>query len=200
MIYQQPFNDPLNYYYYNLTFDDKQIKKILLDLESIEYSEASILGAQNKDDKSEIQDISEIRQSKIKWIPNTEEWKWVYERMMTIVLEANKSLWHFDIFNCEPIQYTEYHDYLSGHYDWHHDLGSGFASHRKISISVQLSDPQTYNGGELQIKLNGDKVTSIPKKLGDATIFPSYLLHRVNPVTTGTRKSLVMWVGGNHFR
>lgn len=192
MLYQQPYNDSLNYYYYKQALTREDISRILIDLEHIEYHDAKVL----LDDS-----LSDARRSRVKWVPKGENWTWLYERIMNIALEANQNLWHFDIFSCEHIQYTEYHSSQSGHYGWHQDLGSDYASHRKISISIQISEPQTYTGGELQFWLGKDDgIISIDKSFGEATVFPSYIMHRVTPVTVGVRKSLVAWIGGSHFR
>ena len=192
MNYQQPTNDALNYYYYKLTFTEKEIKNIFFQLQSIPFRQASVLSGEPS---------SDIRVSNIKWIPKTEEWAWVYQRLMEIALEANQKLWHFDILNVEEIQYTEYHAEESGHYNWHQDLGPNMYSHRKISISVQMSDPSTYSGGDLQFWTGGESnIISIEKSLGESTIFPSYMMHRVTKVYWGTRRSLVIWIGGSHFR
>lgn len=191
MIYQQPVNDPLTYYYYNNSFSSLEIKKILVALENLEYENAQIVSENNNN----------VRKGKLKWIPKNENWTWVYKRMMEIALEANQKLWHFDIFQCEYIQYTEYDEKDEGHYNWHQDVSSGIYSHRKISISIQLSDPGSYSGGDLQFWLGGEtNVISVQKALGEATIFPSYMMHRVTKVHSGTRKSLVLWIGGSHFR
>lgn len=192
MEYQQPFNDPLNYYYYKSAFSEQEIKNILFKLQSIEFEKAKVLNGEPSES---------VRVSSLKWIPKTEEWNWVYQRLMEIALEANQKLWHFDIFSVEQIQYTEYNERNLGHYSWHQDLGENLASHRKISISVQLSDPSTYNGGDLQFWFGGDSnAVSVEKALGEATIFPSFMMHRVTKVYWGTRKSLVLWIGGSHFR
>jgi PKHD-type hydroxylase len=192
MFYQQATNSPVNYYYYKSTFTEQEIKNILFKLQSINYESAKVASGEP---------TPEMRVSNIKWIPKTEEWGWLYQKLMEVALEANQKLWNFDILNVEEIQYTEYNESNNGHYNWHQDLGDGLFSHRKISISVQLSDPSQYNGGDLQFWLGGESnIVSVEKSLGEATIFPSYLMHRVTKVYWGTRKSLVMWIGGSHFR
>ena len=76
-----------------------------------------------------------------------------------MALEANNSLWHFDLISVdETIQYTEYYDTADGHYTWHQDIGGGSASKRKISITVQLSDPEEYEGGDLEMWQGGEAV------------------------------------------
>jgi PKHD-type hydroxylase len=69
-----------------------------------------------------------------------------------------------------------------------------------LSISVQLSDPSEYEGGDLQFSLYGDRTVIAEKEQGTMVIFPSYMRHRVTPVTRGTRRSLVTWITGPPFR
>jgi PKHD-type hydroxylase len=75
---------------------------------------------------------------------------------------------------------------------------SGSAT-RKLSLVMQLSDPYEYEGGELQLKTGHNDIT-IPKQKGLVTIFPSFTLHRVTPLTSGTRRTLVVWVAGPPFK
>ena len=121
-------------------------------------------------------------------------------QLQNLIKEANDTLWDFDITMMrEEAQYTEYYE-GGGHYGWHMDTGSGILSQRKISITVQLSDPEEYEGGDLELWFGGDEPIQAPKGKGIGVIFPSYMMHRVTPVTKGTRKSLVLWVGGSHYR
>ena len=98
----------------------------------------------------------------------------------------------------ESIQYTEYFD-NGGHYDWHQDIGPGELSIRKVSVTIQLSDSDEYEGGDLEF-LRGATPEQAPRGKGVAVLFPSYLLHRVTPLTGGTRRSLVLWLGGSHYK
>jgi PKHD-type hydroxylase len=128
--------------------------------------------------------------------------------MMALSIEANDALWHFDLRSAlECIQYTEYYASENGHYDWHQDIGPGeLPSRRKVSITIQLSESDEYEGGELLIckgsNGNGqlDANSKCQRGKGVSVLFPSYMMHRVTPVTKGTRKSLVLWVGGSHYR
>ena len=107
-------------------------------------------------------------------------------------------MWNFDIWGYQDLlQYTKYYG-DGGHYDWHADLGPGI-SNRKLSCVLQLSTPEEYEGGELQMNPGGD-IMSVPKGLGVLCFFPSFLLHRVTPLTSGTRKSLVTWLCGANLR
>lgn len=140
-----------------------------------------------------------LRKSKVGWIPMDENFLWLHNKLGEMVNVANKELWGFDISGMhEQIQYAEYLD-DGGHYEWHMDTGPDQFSRRKISITVQLSDPSEYEGGDLQLKINSGH-DATPKGLGTVVIFPSYLLHRVTPVTKGLRKSLVLWITGPAFK
>ena len=74
---------------------------------------------------------------------------------------------------------------------------------RKVSLTVQLSDPSEYEGGDLEISKGGlseDSGYKMHRGKGTVVIFPSYMMHRVTPVTRGTRRSFVLWVGGSHYK
>jgi PKHD-type hydroxylase len=140
------------------------------------------------------------RNSRIHWIPKSDEWKWLYDKIGGFAFVANEEMWQFDItFMNEQVQYTEYDGSYSGKYDWHLDIGSGPSSMRKIAIIVQLSDPNDYEGGDLQFFIQKNVLTA-PKDKGAVICFPTYFLHRVTPVTKGKRRSLVLWVSGPPFR
>ena len=98
----------------------------------------------------------------------------------------------------EDFQYTVYHGSDGGHYDWHVDLGD-LARLRKLSLSLQLTDPSEYEGCELQIH-DGRRVETAPRERGTVIVFPSYVLHRVTPITRGVRKAVVVWTTGPKFR
>jgi len=190
--FEQSHNDPQNYYWYKTGFSKEELDKIYNDLENIDFQEATLLG--------ETDDLKKVRSSRIKWIPKNEHWKWLYEKLMDMAVQANNSLWNFDLISApENIQYTEYLEEDEGHYTWHQDIGPGDASLRKVSLTVQLSSPEEYEGGELEMWKGGTSVTTAEKGAGVVFIFPSYMMHRVNKVTKGKRRSFVLWVGGKHF-
>jgi PKHD-type hydroxylase len=119
---------------------------------------------------------------------------------MGIIEQCNREYYNFEITGLsEDLQYTEYEAEYEGYYDYHLDIGSGIESSRKLSITVQLSDESEYEGGELEF-VTGCEKKHASKKQGDVIVFPSYLLHKVNPITRGKRCSLVTWIGGPPFR
>ena len=140
-----------------------------------------------------------VRNSHIRWIDYTEKSAWLYDHLSEMIQTANNEMWNFNISHIDDsIQYTEYHD-NGGHYDWHLDVGIYPVNHRKISITIQLSDPNDYEGGNFEV-MTASEPDIAPRKKGCAILFPSYLLHRVTPVTKGVRKSLVIWVNGEPFK
>lgn len=181
--------DAQNYYYYNNTFNQAELNTLGTGLEKLSFQKAVTIGGGG----------DEIRSSQIKWIPQHPQFEWLYFKMMNLALEANKNLWDFDLYHInDSIQYTEYYATENGHYDWHQDCGPNNLSLRKLSMVIQLNDE--YEGGELEIWQGGQNYQTLPKEKGFCVCFPSYMMHRVKPVTSGTRKSLVLWLGGGRYR
>ena len=203
IIQQQP-NDPENYHFFENAFSETEVNKIISDCNNLPNANRAITGH----DENKSEDGGSIRTSMVKWIPETEEWNWLYNKMLGMAIEANNSKWRFDLVSSlELIQYTEYHASEKGHYDWHQDLGEGdLQSKRKVSITLQLSESDEYEGGDFMIlrcsKGTGelDDFHICPRGKGNAILFPSYKMHKVAPVTKGVRKSLVLWIGGTPFR
>jgi len=181
----------LNYYYFTDAFSKEEI----LEIRKLGDSSPKVSGTT----VSDLQDhVSDYRKSEIAWLGDTEKNRWIFEKMANLCKIANKTMWNFDIWGYQDgFQYTVYYG-DGGHYDWHADLGPGI-SNRKISCVLQLSEPDEYDGGDLQINPGGNIMT-VPKGLGTLCFFPSFLLHRVTPLNSGVRKSLVNWFCGANFR
>jgi len=134
----------------------------------------------------------------ISWIP-FKDMPEMYRDIETTMLKANGNHFGFDGMRLtEPGQFTHYLE--GGFYEWHMDndvLGKHQPPVRKISMTLLLSDPSTFEGGELEFMSDG-KTAKL--KRGQAIFFASWLQHRVKPVTKGERKSLVMWFGGPSFK
>lgn len=148
------------------------------------------------------------RDSNVKWIPKDEHSQWLFDRISISALRANKESFFFELNN-EPfldfnsLQFTEYSAKGEQHYDWHTDNAwinsNNTKDDRKISCVIQLTDPSKYEGGKLELDqwpILDDRFTHP----GDMILFPSFLKHRVTPVTKGTRHSLVTWIKGPRFR
>jgi PKHD-type hydroxylase len=180
--------DQTEYYWFENGFSSNEVDTILETTKNYEFQQATFISGNSKD----------IRDSSIKWLTPDNNTTWIYDRLMNFVSEAN-SLWKFDIHSVlDDIQYTEYRG-GGGHYDWHIDIGPNSISHRKISVIVQLSNPSEYNGGILEIN-TGSNIKQTSNKKGAVIVFPSFLQHRVTPVSSGLRKSLVLWAGGGHYK
>ena len=180
-----------NYYWFDNGFSVEELERIEEMTSNLEFEDAAT--------GQEGAKVSDYRKSRIKWCPQNSEWDWVYTKLRDMIVGANNVMWKFDLTHMrEQIQYTEYYGNNEGGYEWHMDCGSGVQNQRKISVTVQLSHPDDYVGGDLQFNL-GQQLTA-PRVQGAAVIFPSFYLHRVTPVVKGTRKSFVLWVGGEPYR
>jgi len=140
-----------------------------------------------------------MRSSKVKWMGVTPDTKWIFERIQDAISYVNQ-FYKFDILVCADLQVTEYP--VGGHFNWHKDVGMGKTSKRKLSLTVQLSDPAEYNGGDLEFfnAPQHDVVRQECRQQGTAIIFPSFAVHQVTIVTKGTRWSLIAWIYGPPFR
>ncbi len=147
--------------------------------------------------EGDIQYKDELRKSKVSPVLSNDQNNWIFERITSKVIEAN-SYYAFDFSGFfEPLQLAAYT--IDDHFDWHLDFGIGAASNRKLSIVIQLSDPDDYEGGDLEFRINNTTVKA-PRDKGTAIIFPSFIMHRVTKITKGTRYSMVGWVSGTPFR
>lgn len=181
--------DQTNYYTFMEAFTPEEIMWVENLANLYDYNKAETVG--NSDES--------VRKSKIKWIHHNMESHWLYEKLIKMAEEANEALWKFDLRGVvDSIQYTEYEE-DGGHYDWHVDIGPATINHRKISMVVQLSQADDYEGGELML-WNGQIPTVAPKGIGNIMVFPAFMLHKVTPMTKGKRKSLVFWLGGGSYK
>ena len=157
--------------------------------------------------KSKVDD--NFRRSKIRWLDRRDEdVQWIMRRIEHAFQFANSNAFQFDLTYFKDVQFTEYNADSEGKYDWHEDLtwAQKSPTRRKLSFCCQLSSPEDYSGGELEVDEHtvGGK-DMLPnaaelKKQGTVLIFPSFLRHRVLPVTQGIRYSLVSWYEGPTFR
>jgi PKHD-type hydroxylase len=156
----------------------------------------------------------EIRKNKISWHNDNE----LYSMIRPLGNNINEAAgWKYHITAIEPIQFTTYYG-DENHYTWHTDTiindqerninsnGPLAGTTRKMTISIQLTDPAEYDGGEFEFlssapsedgKTLGTKSVELAtRKRGAGIAFPSFCYHRVKPVTRGVRRSLVCWFRG----
>lgn len=142
---------------------------------------------------------AEVRRSQVVGIGRRAQNEWLYARLWDAAQEFNRLFFCVDISEIEGnIQLARYDSSDRGFYDWHPDF-SEFASGRKISFSVQLSRSEDYEGGDLELLFRGQPYQA-ERARGTLIAFPSFALHRVTPVTRGTRWSLVSWISGPRWR
>ena len=137
------------------------------------------------------------RVTTISWIPFVKMPE-MYKQIENQLSIVNLNHFGFDgVTLTEPAQFTEYPK--GGFYDWHMDLNAfgqeGQNPIRKISMTLLLSDPKDFTGGDLMFSEMGDN-KPLPLKQGQAIFFASFLRHKVAPVKKGIRRSMVMWFGG----
>jgi PKHD-type hydroxylase len=133
-------------------------------------------------------------------IEYNEESAWIFKKIAAAVGKANAEYYRYDLYGItHALQLLHYKATENGHYDWHIDCGNGTSATRKISVSVPLTRRDAYVGGKLIINNNGSEVTAVDEQ-GSISMFPSYLLHQVTPVTAGERWVIVIWINGPRFK
>ena len=144
--------------------------------------------------------LDPVRHSYNSWLySDSIDTEWIFRRITDAVLSLNNQFWKFDLTVIEGLQFTRYQSpgqYYGPHCD---TLFQSVGTMRKLSFSVQLTDPDQYQGGDLLFHYGAEPVQA-PRDVGTILFFPSWMLHEVTPVTQGTRHSLVGWVHGPNFR
>lgn len=188
-----------NWFYYTQHLKESFIDKII----QAGQESKTIDGLIGQDNGVDVRVNKKIRKSKISF-PSREKYPEIYDLIYHYGVQANNEAFGFDINTVETCQFTTYNSDNKDFYDWHIDTNwkTEKMCHRKLSVVVQLSEPNDYKGGNFEI-WNGnfskqDKI-NINKK-GTVIVFPSFLEHRVTPVTKGKRMSLIGWIQGAKFR
>ena len=217
-----------NYYYYFQSALSPKICDDILNYGKKHQSEMAVTGratdviqTKGKLEKKDIKNIQKKRKSDIVWMND----RWIYDAIQPFVHQANRDAgWNFDWDWSESCQFTKYG--VGQHYGWHCDSwdqpyqrpqntdGTWPPDHgkiRKLSVTVSLVDPSEYVGGNLEFDFRNSIDTEWKKgkttkecfeirPRGSIIVFPSFVWHRVKPVTKGTRYSLVMWNLGYPFK
>mgnify|MGYP003133429456 CR=1 FL=1 len=165
--------------------------------------------ADRKLNKDELKGLKTKRHSDVVWLNDN----WIYKEIKPYIRKANINAgWNFEWDQSEHFQFTKYK--LNQFYDWHCDSWDKTYPNgkiRKLSITCQLSDQTEYKGGELEFDFRNydpymrDEVEHVKQAKdiltkGSIIVFPSFVWHRVKPVTEGTRYSLVLWNLGKPFK
>lgn len=183
-------------------FTARQCDRIIALGESLHASDGLLEGI----DGSEVADET-IRSSRTAWIAPQDDTWWIFDKLATVAARANRR-YGFDLTGFdEDLQFTHY-DEPGAFYSWHQDGLDGGVATRKLSLVLQLSEPEGYEGAELQLfdvaeDFDRDELidfTAASMARGSVIVFPSFEYHRVLPLRSGVRQSLVAWVSGPHFR
>jgi PKHD-type hydroxylase len=203
-----------SYYYFKKGLSKSFCKKIIkkcLSLKKQRQRGVTFKYQNGKINKSRLKSLLKLRDSDIVFFDD----EIIYKEIFNLVRRANKGAeWNYDFDWCETIQFTIYAE--NQHYGWHCDMGPEVYGDsqpvpyrgkiRKLSCSVLLNDPKEFEGGEFEFDFRnnkGGKNIGVATELdgpGSVIVFPSYIWHRVKPVTKGTRYSLVFWFLGPPYR
>jgi len=140
--------------------------------------------------------MSDYRQAASQIVMPSQENRWIFQRLYDLLAPVNRAVYQFRLAGFEQgIQISEYP--VGNGYGWHVDIGHHMAIRRKLSMTVQLSPPEEYAGGELEFMI---PALAADKGIGSLCVFPSWMLHRVKPITSGCRWSMVSWICGEPFQ
>ena len=202
------------YYWYFQSVIPPKICDDIIEYGKSQQEQIALTGGYDPEKVSEddIKDVSKKRKSNIVWMND----RWIYNEIHPYIHTANKNAgWNFQWDFSESCQFTKYK--LDQFYDWHCDSWSKpynrpeepdrHGKIRKLSVTISLSDENDYEGGDFEFDFrNDDKGSNHPqlckeiRQKGSVVVFPSFVWHRVKPVTSGTRYSLVIWNLGWPFK
>jgi PKHD-type hydroxylase len=174
-------------------FSIDELQKIKEFALSIVAEEAQVMKSEhNRNTPTE-----KMRVCGIKWVAPTEDFKWVFQRLVDVINRVNSEAFNLNLYGMEPLQYTVYESDGKGFYVVHRDIKTESVDNlvRKLSFTLQLTDPAEYEGGELILD-QGFAPYTASNQMGDITFFLSTIAHEVKPVTKGILHALVGWVSG----
>ena len=184
-----------NYYYFKKYFDKSKIEEINYFIENnFDFIENKNDAAKNKDGSSKKNSlVKQIYWKKIKHFFNE------FESKLYFVNQQHFGYDLYDINDSSLLLLNTYDSKNKGTYDWHTDISRSFMLDTKLTVLINLST-ENFEGGDFQINLGYPETIKEFIEPGDILIFKSYILHKVNPVTQGVRKSLAFFLNGPCFR
>ena len=192
------------YVYWDHLFTDEELERVVEYCETLEKIEGTTVGKNGEQDTE-----NDARNSTIAWGRPNEENQWIFDRLLYVAEQLNKRFYEFDLNGFETFQYTVYDGEQNQKYDYHMDTILGIdkplemMETRKLSLSLILSDPSDYEGGEFYIQSGSpdpERLLKMEQVKGRVLAFPSFMIHGVEPVTKGVRRSIVVWVEGPKFK
>jgi len=184
--------------YWDNGFSEDEIRRVEEICSLNKVQKATIVGTQDE------QEVEKVRKSKVHFYKKDKNTNWIFDKFNAIITGINESYYNYNLNGYHDFQYTEYYASEEGKYDWHMDMLHGQSNQngtRKLSVVMCLSDPEKdFEGGDFEINVgNQNEPQKIVMKRGRIIFFPSYIIHRVKPITKGIRKSIVIWVIGPKF-
>jgi PKHD-type hydroxylase len=137
-----------------------------------------------------------VRYAEARWLRPGRATQWIRDLLGDIFHVANREFGYAIEGFREPLLHVTYP--VGGHFSWHTDTAYGPMATRKLSVSVLLCEPASFDGGRLEFCPGGALRNG--HAMGTAVVFPSYMAHRITPVTRGQRVALVAWMHGSEFR
>lgn len=182
--------------YWDGAFTNDDLTTIISYCETQELKQATILNTEDLDK------TINIRKSEIGFHHKNTETAWIFDKINFVINNINDEFYGFKLNGYNAFQYTTYDGSKNGKYDWHMDcsLGDYSLGHetRKLSLTLLLNDE--FEGGEFELNTGTETgPIKVDTKKGRCILFPSFIIHRVKPVTSGFRKSLVVWCTGPKF-
>lgn len=178
------------YFLWKNCADDNMLEQFKQVGEALPSDDAKVGGGINKSSVSE-----KARISKLSWIHHNEKSKPLFDFLIDKIDRIN--YWHYGLHldSMESIQYTRYP--IGGHYKFHNDIVvRKDPIMRKLSLVLAITDETEYKGGDFLLMPHGDNPERIRFKKGDLIAFPSWVPHKVEPVSEGHRITAVSWVYG----
>jgi hypothetical protein len=190
--------------YYDDVFDSVELDNINKFMDEVQLTPAITVGEFYDGVKHGPNESPRV--SNAGFISPTEDFQWIFDRFNNAISTLNDRHYGFDLHGYNHIQLTEYRGDQSGKYDWHMDTMLGdipgdIYFTRKLSAVLLLSEPDVdFFGGKFHINRGEEKdAMEVVFKKGRMILFPSFIIHRVTPVTQGVRRSMVAWVEGPKF-
>lgn len=189
--------------YWDNAFTDEELKMMCEYFDSQGLERGTTVKSHSENAPNE-----DVRVSNVKFHYVNENTSWMFAKLNYVIDQLNLQYYNFDLNGYDSFQYTEYEGTELGKYDFHMDTIMGdkmpndMYETRKLSLTMCLNEPGVdFEGGDFQVCTGQEKdAETVTLKKGRIIVFPSFIVHRVSPVTKGKRKSLVIWVTGPKFK
>ena len=196
-----PLRNPnVSLVYHGMYFTEADCDAIVASAIDSQWREGGVGG--RAEDQGEASVVGKVRSCLEQRLPVNQQTGAPLNKISLEISNVNASGWRFELngFVADYMPYLmRYPESMESHYDWHVDMGRSYAASRKLGFTIQLSDSADYDGGDLEFHNVEIDKESLRKK-GTLAIFPTYWLHRVTPVTRGTRDVAVGWMHGPSYR